>query len=453
MRRGTCPRRLLSPMALILLLFGPPAQAGGSRRGSSKVRGSGGQQGTLAASEGKRLSLAKCVQTALARRPELKGEKAAVRVSAAQVDVERGGYFPTLTVSAGYKQLKYSYNPKSGGKPPGEDRNDWVLSTNLDWSVLEVASASSRVDAAKAKKKSARESLKAKRRRVILEVTHTYYHALERRHYIHLLDAALERSKLHEKLAKARLDVGKGSQADILRARVTQARTQLELTKARSAHAQALADLKTAMGISLNRNITPRPVGLKVPPKTFSPLKSKRRPEQRQSRHLLDASRHEKSAALHGFWPRLRLFGGVELHEDRFFPGENNWFFGVAVEIPLFRYYETTAEWRKAKARVAQAKAQVEEVDSKLALVAQRAFLKLKEAKATLEAAKTLLASAKKNLEVDEARYRQGVGSMVALTDARATFFTAKAEVVHAVFNALVRAADYRHAIGREARP
>ena len=437
----------MGPLALGLLVFGTSAPAGGATQGSAL------KEGQPAASGSKSLTLAKCVQTALTRRPELRGEKAAVQVSAAHVDVERGGYFPTLTVSAGYERLKYSYTPKSGGKPPGEDRNDWVLSTNLDWSVLDVVSTSSRVDAAKAKKRSARESLKAKRRGVALEVTHAYYEALERRHYIVLLDAALERSKLHEKLAKARLDVGKGSQADILRARVTQARTQLELTKAKSAHTQALAGLKTAMGVSLSRNITPQPVGLKIPSKVFSPLKRKRRPEQRQSRHLLEASRHEKSAALHGFWPRLRLFGGVELQEDRFFPGENNWFFGVALEIPLFRYYRTTAEWRKAKARVAQAKAQVDEVDSKLALVAQRAFLKLKEAKATLNAAKTLLASAKKNLEVDEERYRQGVGSMVALTDARATFFTAKAEVVRAVFNALVRAADYRHATGREARP
>lgn len=399
------------------------------------------------------LSLAECVATALKNRPELKAERAQVRVSSAQIQEAKSSYFPSLSVNAGYERHKYSYNPKGGMRPQGTPRNDWVLGSSLNWSLSGMIATTGRVRAAGAKHRSVKEAGKAAKRQVVLEVVQAYYRVLEMKEYIALLDAILERAGIHLKYAQRLLDVGKGSKADVLRAEVEMARTRLEMTKARSGHRQARAALKTAMGISLEKDVALKGIELKVEEKVFRPVTGEKRPEQEAGVHLFKSYKHLRDAASNDFWPDFKLYGGMELHEDIFFPRETNWFVGVSLEIPVFSYYGKTARWKLARAQMQEAKARVSEVDAKIALEKKNAFLQLKEAKEALKAARALEASAKKNLEVDEKSYRAGAGSMVALADGRAAYFSAKAEVIRAVFNAFVKAADYRHASGKDVIP
>lgn len=399
------------------------------------------------------VTLAECVAIALKNRPELKAERAQVQASSAQIQEAKSAYFPSLSVNAGYERQKYGYNPKGGVRPQGTPRNDWVLGSSLNWSLSGMMATTGRVRAAGAKYRSVKEAVKAVKRQVVLDVVHAYYKVLEMKKYVALLGATLERARIHLKYAQRLLEVGKGSKADVLRAEVEMARTRLEMTKARSSHRQALAGLKTAMGISLEKDVTLKGVELKVPEKVFRSVAGEKRPEQESRVHLFKSYKHLKEAASNDFWPDLKLYGGMELHEDNFFPRETNWFVGVSLEIPVFSYYGKTARWRLARAQMHEAKARVSEVDAKLALEKKSAFLQLQEAKEALKAARALEASAKKNLEFDEKSYREGAGSMVALADGRAAYFSAKAEVIRAVFNAFVKGADYRHAAGKDVTP
>ncbi len=400
----------------------------------------------------KKLTLAHCLSIAIAERPELRTKKARVDASAARIHEVRSEYFPSLKLNAGYERHKYNFNPK-GGRPDGTARNAWVLGSSLSWSIPAMIATGSRVRSAGSRHSSEKFNMKAARRVVTLEVTLAYYKTQETKKYIELLEADLERARIHKKYAHVLLEVGKGSQADILRAETAMARTRLEITRARSGHLQALAALKTAMGLDVKESIALAEVTMKVPDDLFKPLKTRRRPEQVSIRHVLKAQKHVRQAALHDFWPDLKLYGGIELHDDIFFPKETNWFIGLSLEIPVFGYYGKTSRWMQRRAEVEEAKAIVKETDARTAIELETAFLQLKEAEAALEAAEALKASAKKNLEIDEKSYREGAGSMVALTDARAAYSMAKAEVVSAVFNAFVKAAEYRFAAGKDMEP
>jgi outer membrane protein len=398
-------------------------------------------------------SLKKCIRTALVHRPELQAQTAREQAAAGDVHLAKKGYFPTLNFNAGYQRLRFSYNPRGAGKPPGDDRNDWVVGTTLRYPLFSGFATAARVRAAESLRTGVRLSTTATRRRVILEVIAQYYTVLQRTHQHRLLEANLKKAKLHKALARTLLEVGKGARTDVLRAQVALSRAKLMLTRAETQTMQARANLKKTMGLGQDHRLKLIDPGLHVEPRTFARLSPKRRPEQARVQKALAARRHLESAAKNDFWPSLFAVGSIEWHQDRFFPRKTNWYVGLSLEIPLFDYYGLAARLKKARAAVFEARSVAKQVDQNVALEQKKAYLELQQAQKELSAAETLQKSATANLKLAEESYRLGSGSMLELSDARAAYFLARAEVIKAVFEAKIHQATYRHAMGREVRP
>jgi outer membrane protein len=79
----------------------------------------------------------------------------------------------------------------------------------------------------------------------------------------------------------------------------------------------------------------------------------------------------------------------------------------------------------------------------------RQARLAVRAAKASQEAAAEALENAKKQLELAEGRYNEGVGNVIELGDAQVGLSQASAQAVQAEYNLSTARAQLMHALGR----
>ena len=82
----------------------------------------------------------------------------------------------------------------------------------------------------------------------------------------------------------------------------------------------------------------------------------------------------------------------------------------------------------------------------------EQARLGVQAAKATITAAEEALVNARDQLSLAEARYKQGLGSVIELDDAQVAYTTAAAQSVQARFGLAAARAQLRAALGAPAR-
>jgi outer membrane protein len=151
-----------------------------------------------------------------------------------------------------------------------------------------------------------------------------------------------------------------------------------------------------------------------------------------------------------GYYPSLTFSASYGVEDNDFFPTQQAWYVGAAVDVPLLSWGATTPTVDAAEARVSLLEAQLETKKSDIALEIESAWYALQEALATLEASGPLIASAAENVRVAEGLYQAGTGSMIELVDARAAVQRAQITRVQAVQDLAIAAARYRYAVGEE---
>jgi outer membrane protein TolC len=163
-----------------------------------------------------------------------------------------------------------------------------------------------------------------------------------------------------------------------------------------------------------------------------------------------ESARVDVDAASAGYYPSLTFSASYGVQDSEFFPTQQAWYVGAAVEVPLLSWGVTTPTVDAAEARVSQLEAQLDTAKSDIALEIESAWYALQAAQATLDASGPLSVSAAENVRVAEGLYQAGTGSMIELVDARAAVLRAQITRVQAVQDLAIAAARYRYAVGEE---
>ncbi len=189
-------------------------------------------------------SLPEAMRQARANRPELKASRSQVEIQQKQLDVDRAGYLPELSIFGGYDVIGNRFGEF------GEPTEGFIGGIQAEWAIFDGLETKGKMDATRARIAQAEYNAADLQREIELEVRRAYSQLVEAVELEQSQQKNVESAAESLRLAVARYNAGVGIQLDTLDSRFALTEAQTNQLQARFDYSVALAELEHAIGIS-----------------------------------------------------------------------------------------------------------------------------------------------------------------------------------------------------------
>jgi outer membrane protein len=388
---------------------------------------------------GATVSLGELVDFALRNNPVTRQSWFQARAAASEVGSKRSLYFPyaevdgsiqrqkTAAVGGRFTFLQTTYGPSVAAS--------WLL-FNFGGREAEVQEATRALYAADWTHNAAIQS-------VVLSVAQAYYQYLNAKAQVAAQKASLEEAKRNLEAAEERHRAGVATIADVLQAKTQASQVELALQTAQGQVLVVRGSLATAIGLSATVPVDvgelPTELPLDLVKSSVDQLIARaeaERPDLAAERfRALAAQSHILAAAVDGL-PSLSIGASGNrtfYHQPNVAdPFSTNWSGLISLRIPIFRGFDTAYKVQQAKDEAEAAKASAKLVEDQVVLDVWASYYAMQTAAQRVLTTRDLLASATQAAEVNDGRYRAGVGSILDLLSAQAALANARSEEAQA---------------------
>lgn len=266
------------------------------------------------------MSLAEAIALAQRNNPTLQNTVNARRTAAAQVRSANGAFIPSLSTSfgTGYREGRQSlFQGQSFGSTNDQLSTDVGASASLSLSMATLNDRKS----AHANQEATESDIAAAQQRVKIDVTNQYLTTLQAEARAALQDTLLATTELQLQLARARLQVGSGTQLDVQRAEVADGQQRVAALNQRNQAAIEMLRLFQQIGIppvagtTLDQNLPATPT---LDAATVQEMARKSNPQLEALRARGEAAEYGIAAAKSSYFPSLSLSAGVSGFTTRY---------------------------------------------------------------------------------------------------------------------------------------
>jgi outer membrane protein len=400
------------------------------------------------------LTLVQLTDLALSNNPSTRIAWAEVRNSDAGVELARAGYWPQLTVAYDYERQKTAAGTTGTAAP----ETLYGPSVDLSWLLFDFGTRSGTVDAAKYSRTAAELDANQTLQDLILEVEQDYYQVLG-------LQAVQDADLQSVQDASANLDnanqrktSGLATIGDVYQAQAALAGAKLALQTAQGQLASARGTLAIALGYPADTPVPLAPweseISARMPDQNVHDLLTKAaqaRPELLASKARQEASVASLEAARGQGWPSLTLNGSAGRTTSKIGANKstsNTYDADLTLSFPLFSGFANQAAVRQAQAAADVADATTEQLVQAVQLEVWQAYQNMRTAVSNLDTADLQLKSSQQAADVTQARYKNGLDSILDVLSAQATLANARVQQVQARLNWFAALAAMGHAMG-----
>jgi len=409
--------------------------------------------GAAAAQTPQALTLAQAEQTALANHPQIQAAQSSALAAREIVREARAAYFPTAfgsvtgagaengsRIAAGGLNNPIIYDRFAGGIAFGQLLADFGRTHAL-------------VDSSSLNAQAQEQSVSGQRAVVLFEVDRAYYGALRAQAVERVAGATVDARQLVVNQVSALAAANLRSGLDVGFARVNLSTAQLLLVQAQNDTERAFASLAAALG---GRSIStyalaeePLPA---APPADSAPLVAdafRQRPDVIAARFGAESAARFADAEGDLARPSLAAVGAAGLtpyHQT----GINDQYAAAAVNVnvPILNGGLFAARHAEAALRARAQRERVRELENQVARDVQIAWLNARTAFQRLDLTSQLLDQARQTLDLAQARYNLGLGSIVELNQAQLNQTQAELEAASARYDYQVQVAALAFATG-----
>lgn len=307
------------------------------------------------------------------------------------------------------------------------------------------------VRAAKERERAASEEVGGAQAETALQINEAYYRALLAAEIVKAAQSRVEADAALLQTTRAQFEAGKGIEANVQRVQAEQADAQRALTSARNDQAKALLDLKAAMGVRLDSEITlSDPLAFQPPNGDLAAaLKaaSDSRPELRAARLRARAAGAQTSAAKGSYQPQIYGTAMADGFSGRDDSGVG-FTLGLTLSVPLVDGGQRRAEVAQARARQERAAAEARNLELTAAKEVRQAWLDVETAAQNYRTTQTALQAAQSAYEVIALRVQNQKSILVEQLDALAALTQARANLAQALYDHAAAVARLQRAIG-----
>jgi outer membrane protein len=422
--------------------------------------------GDVAATDGapSTLSLAAAEATALRHAPTLEQALGQVEVAEGRYEQARAGYLPQVSVNGTYQRTTGNFAPRPGVTPTTlnmQAATGWNTQTynyvtfgaTATQLIYDFGATSNRWKSASASRDAAAWNRRVIENQTLLAVRRAFFQARTQRDLIAVADDGVKNQERHLEQSQALVKAGIRPDIDLATVRTALANARVQLVNVQANYAVAQAQLAQAMGVEVGGAYTladdelPGISGEDGPSAPLAARALEARPElanlesqQKAQSLLVDATRGN-------YGPSVAAQGNVNETGsfDRIVP---NWYVGLTLTWALYQGGFTTGQVREAKGTLTSLAGQAAAQRLQIQVDVEQGRLAVEAAKATITAAEEALVNAREQLRLAEARYKQGLGSVIELDDAQVAQTTAAAQAVQAHYGLASARAQLLAALG-----
>ncbi|HPN66375.1 MAG TPA: TolC family protein [Candidatus Omnitrophota bacterium] len=407
------------------------------------------------------LSIDDCVRASLANNPKLKEAVSNVDFNRAMAAVAKSAYLPQASTNLGYTHYdtsKITLGPGSEALAStsgfAKRYNVAAESTGVEQLIWDFGKTLNSIKLAKENLTSAQCAFLEAQENTVLRAKTAYYDVLKAQLMLEVAREGLRQSQVHLERAEGFFEVGYRQKYDVTKAEVAVSNAKLDLVSAEKDYKLAKAALNNVMGnkdsadfaVEEIRGIEFADVDADMSLKTAMENRVELLKLQSQAR----AAQADLEVKKKGNWPTVTA-GGAHQVSDTDTDGVGNvksWNAGVSVNFPWFDGFRTKSQVEAAQASLKMAQYAIEDQALGITLQVQDAILGLREAKERFDVSEKLLQQSSENLEIASARYEEGLGSIIEVTDAETQLVSAKQSRASAISGYLSSRAKYDKSVG-----
>ncbi|MFH1567822.1 MAG: TolC family protein [Gemmatimonadota bacterium] len=423
------------------------------------------------------MALDECIERALAQNIQVLIAEEGIRRSEADVRTARANRLPDVNVTAfGYSRsrtgpsVRIQENPTDQLDPatgdriyqeevtriPGVDRNSYSFSASLNQTLYDGGSRGRSSRAARSSLRGSERDLESQRQAITFAVKDRYYSLLQAKEEEVVQSEALALSERRLEEARVQLQVGRGTQADVLRLEVALGNAQAAAVNARQAVTLARASLNHIMGEPISRplEVAPLPAAELEPGAALPELSdlvgqaTEGNPTVERLRYGVQAAEDNLAAARAAWYPRVS--GSVSYSRnnevfDRVYQALDQNYrlnIGLALSYNLFDGGLRSAAIDRSRASVRTARLTLQQQERDLTLSVETGYLEMARLRELLQIAARTVELAKEDLRLAEERYRVGKGRLLEVLDAQVGFTQARQDQVRLRYDLAAARAD-----------
>ncbi len=201
-----------------------------------------GVEGTLS-DRGDMVSLGAALDTAHARRPELRRQLRLVTAADHNVTVAKSGRLPTVSAYAGYEWANAPASARLADR-----RDGWMAGINSNWAIFDGRATAGKVRQARSQATQTRLAQEELALAIDVEVRQAHSALTEANELVAASTKTVEQAQESLRLARARQQAGTATQLDVLSAQSALTLARSTQSQARYAFTVALAGLQRAIG-------------------------------------------------------------------------------------------------------------------------------------------------------------------------------------------------------------
>ena len=388
--------------------------------------------------DGQRLGLAQCIDIALTRNPNTRASWQRARSAAAGVGQARSAYFPSADFTAGATRSNYLslYSRQQTGSV-----NTLNAGFGVRYLLFDGGVRSAKLKGAEAELLKADFQHNTTLQDVALNVEESYYRLLADKALERVAKQTIRQTQYHIDVAQARHKNGLVAKSDVLKAATEKANADLLLVRARSQVRIARGQLANAMGLKPSESFKVNELPQKHHQRELADIKhlmaeaETNHPKLRADLARVASDRAKINAAKARYWPEVTLNTNYGWQDRTFVSTNKVWSLGLNVTWSIFDGFNRRYTVSRTESDLAETIAKHDKMLHDIDLEVWTAYSKLIEADEVIKAARVLVASAEENVRVTEGQYKNGIASIIEVTDAQTTRTTANVQLVQASLN------------------
>ena len=433
--------------------------------------------------ESQALTLEQCIKRALRQNVDVRVAEQNLRRSAADVKSARANRLPGADATLfGYGRSRTGPSVRIQEIPTGEidaetgqaifaeqhtripaiNRNSYSFSASLSHTLYDAGRRANGHRAAQHNMQSAEQDFAARRADVVYAVKQRYYELLKAIELVEVQEEALKLSEKQLEDAQVRLQVGSGTEVDVLRLQVALDNAQSQLINVQQGVFLGRAQLNHIMGEAVRAPLEVAqlqevewrmPVAAEQLPEIVAQI-SGRNPGLLSLNQTIAASEYNFRVARGARYPRiagsLNYSRNNEIFDRVYQSLEQNYRLNVGVSLTYNIFDGGTKQAAIDRSAVALKTAQMNAAqrEREIVLAIETAYLELVRLEKILRLGERTVKLAEEDLRLAEERYRVGKGRLLEVLDAQVSFIEARSNRVRTRYDLKIGEADLGRLIG-----
>ena len=397
------------------------------------------------------LTLDEALATALKNHPQIIEAKATIDAAGARTGQAMANYYPQISIAADWSRGRSFLTPLESIRQT-EVNTDALY---LKQTIYDFGRTSGAVSATRGLREAADQGLTVTRQDVALRVKSAFYLLLAAEKQVAAVKETVKAREAVNRQAQEFFKQGIRAKVDAARAEANFFTSKTALIRAENNREIARVELANAMGMtSLDEgtSLMGKPIdALLLPDKSEAQIEAlHKRAELQQLTALRMTAASNLKSAKSSYMPILSGTASAGYADRDFPPGGRVWGVGLNLTVPLFSGFSSVEQVQEARANIAALEARQSNLQLQIGKEAETAWLAAREAAARRDSTEMEIVAAHESRSLAEGRYREGVGSIIEVSDAQSQALDAQTSYIQALYDYQLALARLDRAVGKE---